>query len=100
MGDFAILGAGYTVSWIAGSRLWKLTIFAILHNLLIKLDSLHTSITRDLPISRRTKILIIILLTRTSRYRFRTNWYTFTILSNKVEVTATSASSVGDTYHS
>lgn len=100
MRNFAILRTRYTVSYHAKLEREKLTIFAILHDFLIKLDSLYTPISRDLPISGRTKVLVIILLTRTSRYRLRTNWYTFTILSNKVEVTSTSASSLGDAYHS
>jgi hypothetical protein len=78
----------------------KLTIGTILHDLLIKFHSLNTTITRDLPISRRTKVLVTILLARTGWYRFRTNWNTFTILSNKVKVTRASAISLEDTYHS
>ena len=78
----------------------KLTIFAILHDLLIKLHALHTSVSWDLPIPRRAEVLVIVLLTRTSRYRFRTDWYTFTILSNKVEITRMSATLIVLTYHS
>ena len=73
----------------------KLTIFAILHDLLIKFHSLHTSVSRDLPIPRRTEVLVTVLLASTSRHRFRTNWYTFTILFNKVEITSTSATPKG-----
>jgi hypothetical protein len=100
MRNFAILRTRYTVSYHSKFEREKLTILAILHDFLIKLDSLYTSISRNLPISGRTKVLVIILLTRTSRYRFRTNWYTFTILSNKVEITRTSAAPKGWTYHS
>ena len=100
MRDFAVLGTGYIVSYHANLGPEKLTIFAILLHLLIKLHTLYTSVSWDFPIPRRTEVLGIVLLTRTSRYRFRTNWYTFTILSNKVEITTMSATPKGWTYHS
>ena len=100
MRDLAVLRTGYIVSYHATLGSEKLTIFAILHDLLIKLHALYTSVSWDFPIPRGAEVLVIVLLTRTSRYGFRTNWYTFTILSNKVEITTMSATQKGWTYHS
>lgn len=102
MRDFAVLRTSYILSATVPDQLIsQLTIRTILHNLLIELDTLNTPIPRNLPIPRRTKVLIIVLLASTSWYRFRTDWHTFTILSNEVEITDTSATSKNETtYHS